>query len=103
MESGALVNEAYLRLVDWKNVRWQNRAHFFAVSATMMRRIIVDYARSRGYQKRGGGMRPLLLQETAVASKDRAREFVALDEALTGLPNSTSVKAKLSNCATSED
>jgi len=48
-------------------------------------------------------MRPLLLQETAVASKDRAREFVALDEALTGLPNSTSVKAKLSNCATSED
>ena len=95
LESGALVNEAYLRLVDWKNVRWQNRAHFFAVSATMMRRIIVDYARSRGYQKRGGGLRPLPLQETAVASKNRAREFVALDEALNRLAELDARKSKV--------
>src|SRR5688572_2238749 len=51
LETGALLNEAYMRLVDWKNVRWQNRAHFFAVSAQMMRRILVDHARSRRYQK----------------------------------------------------
>src|SRR5438552_113767 len=59
LETAALVNEAYMRLVDWKDVQWQNRAHFFAVSAQMMRRILTDYARTRGSQKRGDGVRPL--------------------------------------------
>src|ERR671931_341138 len=57
LQTTALVNEAYVRLIDWKQVRWQSRAHFFAVAAQLMRRILVDFARSRGYQKRGGGVR----------------------------------------------
>ena len=85
LETGELVNEVFLRLIDWKNVQWQNRAHFFAVAAQMMRRILVDYARSRRYQKRGGGVRPLSLDKTVVVSKDRCREFLALDEALNRL------------------
>jgi RNA polymerase sigma-70 factor, ECF subfamily len=95
LESGALVNEAFLRLVDWKSVHWQNRAHFFAVSAQMMRRILVDYARSRGYAKRGGGQRPLPLHDTAILSRNRAREFVALDEALARLDKIDSRKSKV--------
>ena len=63
LQTTALVNEAYLRLVDWKNVRWQNRAHFFAVSAQFMRRILVDFARARGYHKRGGGAQPVALDD----------------------------------------
>ncbi|MDQ1612260.1 MAG: hypothetical protein QOG00_2191 [Pyrinomonadaceae bacterium] len=83
LQTTALVNEAYLRLVDSQNVRWQNRAHFFAVSAELMRRILVDFARSRGYQKRGGGARRVELDEAAyVVADDRGAEMVALDEAL---------------------
>jgi len=63
IQTTALVNEAYLRLVDCSRVRWQNRAHFFAVSAQLMRRILVDFARSRGYQKRGAGARSLSLEK----------------------------------------
>src|SRR5215831_15197361 len=63
LETGALLNEAYLRLADWKNARWENRAHFYGVAAEIMRRVLVDYARSKSYQKRGGGMRPLSLDE----------------------------------------
>jgi len=85
LETGELVNELFLRLIDWKNVQWQNRAHFFAVAAQMMRRILVDYARSRKYQKRGGGVRPVELEKTAIVSKDRCHEFLALDEALNRL------------------
>jgi RNA polymerase sigma factor (TIGR02999 family) len=85
LQTTALVNEAYLRLVDSQKVRWQNRAHFFAVSAEMMRRILVDFARSRGYQKRGGGARHVELDEAAVVSDDRGAEMVALDEALKAL------------------
>src|SRR5437870_7820754 len=85
LETGALLNEAYMRLVDWKNVRWQNRAHFFAASAQMMRRILVDYARSRGYQKRGAGVRPVELDEAAVFSPEKSSDLVALDEALARL------------------
>src|SRR5262245_16878266 len=55
LQTTALVNEAYLRLVDWQRMEWQNRAHFFAISAQLMRRILVDFARTRRYQKRGGG------------------------------------------------
>ena len=85
LQTTALVNEAYLRLIDWKNVRWQNRAHFFAVSAQLMRRILVDFARSRGYHKRGGGVRAVALDEAAVVADDRGAEMVALDEALDAL------------------
>lgn len=85
LEAAALVNEAFMRLVDWKNVQWQNRAHFFAVSAQMMRRILTDYARSRGSLKRGDGFELLSLDENLVFSEERSAELVALDEALTQL------------------
>ena len=82
LQTTALVNEAYLRLVNRKNVQWQNRAHFFAIAANLMRNILVDHARSHAYVKRGGGARPLALDETLVVSEDRAAEVVALDHAL---------------------
>jgi RNA polymerase sigma factor (TIGR02999 family) len=82
LETGALLNEAYMRLVDWKNVRWQNRAHFFAVSAQMMRRILVDHARSSRNQKRGGGAYAVSLDDAPVFSEERSDDFVALDAAL---------------------
>jgi RNA polymerase sigma factor (TIGR02999 family) len=85
LQTSALVNEAYLRLIDWKNVQWQNRAHFFAVSAQLMRRILVDFARANAYAKRGGGAPHLDLEEVAVVSPDRGTDIVALDEALTSL------------------
>jgi len=86
LQTTALINEAYLRLVDWKNVRWQNRAHFFGMAATLMRRILVDFARSRNYAKRGGvGRFIVALDEAAAVSRDRAREILALDEALQSL------------------
>src|SRR5262245_63793314 len=82
LESGALVNEAYMRLVDWRNVQWQNRAHFFAAAAQMMRRILVDYARTRGYQKRGGEFQKVEFDESAIVSPSRNAMVLALDEAL---------------------
>lgn len=85
LQATALVNEAYLRLVDWKNVRWQNRAHFFAVSAQMMRRILVDFARSNRVAKRGGNARPMPLEEAAPVSDQRGRDFVVLNDALESL------------------
>jgi RNA polymerase sigma factor (TIGR02999 family) len=85
LQTTALVNEAYVRLVDWKNVQWQNRAHFFAVSAQIMRRILVDFARARDYAKRGGGARKVSLDEAAMISGGRGRDLVALDEALNAL------------------
>jgi len=85
LQTTALVNEAYVRLIDWKNVRWQNRAHFFGVSAQLMRRILVDFARARGYQKRGGGQYPVTLDEAAVVADDKGTDMVALDEALNSL------------------
>ena len=81
LQATALVNEAYLRLIDWKNVQWQNRAHFVAVSAQLMRRVLVDYARSRCYAKRGGGARPLPLEETQAAD-DRLTVLIEIDLAL---------------------
>ena len=85
LQTSALVNEAYIRLIDWKNVRWQNRAHFFAVSAQLMRRILVDFARDRQYLKRGGGARRVSLAEAASLTECREADLVALDEALTAL------------------
>jgi RNA polymerase sigma factor (TIGR02999 family) len=82
LQATALVNEAYLRLIDWKNVEWQNRAHFFGVSAQLMRRILVDYARSRGYAKRGGGMRQVTLDEALAVGGETLSLVLDIDAAL---------------------
>lgn len=95
LETGALINEAYLRLADWKNARWENRAHFYGVASQIMRRVLVDHARAHGYQKRGGGARPLSLDEAVVASPDRAADLIALDEALERLEKRDPRKGKV--------
>ncbi|HYL99269.1 MAG TPA: sigma-70 family RNA polymerase sigma factor [Blastocatellia bacterium] len=82
LETTALVNEAYLRLVDYNRMQWQNRAHFFAVSAQVMRRILIDHARSHLYQKRGGGAIKVSLSNAAGLTEQRASELVAVDTAL---------------------
>jgi RNA polymerase sigma factor (TIGR02999 family) len=82
LQTTALVNEVYLRLVDVKNVDWQQRAQFFAISAQMMRRILVDAARARGSHKRGGGAVRVNVDEALVASPERDSSLLALDEAL---------------------
>jgi RNA polymerase sigma-70 factor (ECF subfamily) len=84
LQTTALVNEAYMRLVDYQRMQWQNRAHFFAVSAQVMRRILVDYARSHNI-KRGQGVQHVTLDEVAVVSVDRTGDLVALDDALNAL------------------
>ena len=81
LQATALVNEAYMRLVDYKNMQWQNRAHFFAVSAQLMRRILVDHAR-RHNLKRGGGVQHVSLDDTAIISGERDADLVALDDAM---------------------
>jgi RNA polymerase sigma factor (TIGR02999 family) len=95
LETGALINEAYLRLADWKNARWENRAHFYGVACQIMRRVLVDYARSRGYQKRGGGVRPVSLDEALVTSSERSPDLIALDEALDRLTKLDPRKSKV--------
>jgi RNA polymerase sigma factor (TIGR02999 family) len=82
LQTTALVNEVYLRLVDVKNVDWQQRAQFFAIAAQMMRRILVDAARARGSRKRGGGAVKVNVDEALVVSPERDSSLVALDEAL---------------------
>jgi RNA polymerase sigma-70 factor (ECF subfamily) len=95
LETGALINEAYLRLADWKNARWENRAHFYGVAAQIMRRVLVDHARAHAYQKRGGGARPLSLEEAIVAAPARAPALLALDEALDRLAKRDPRKASV--------
>ena len=85
LQTSALINEAYIRLINWKDVRWQNRSHFFAVSAQLMRRILVDFARDRQYLKRGGGAVQVSLAEAAALTVERSYDLLALDEALTAL------------------
>jgi RNA polymerase sigma factor (TIGR02999 family) len=85
LQTTALVNEAYLRLIDARRVRWQNRAHFFAVSAQLMRRILVDFARSRQYLKRGGAAQKVSFDEGLVVSNEPGQDLVALDDALKAL------------------
>jgi RNA polymerase sigma factor (TIGR02999 family) len=82
LQSTALVHEAYERLIHLKDVSWQNRAHFFAVSAQVMRRILVDYARARRYSKRGGEWRQVPLNEAVALFRDRQTDIVALDDAI---------------------
>ena len=85
LQTTALVNEAYLRLIDTDGMRWQNRAHFYAVAATLMRRILVDFARSRDELKRGGGAVPISLDDAPTISQERSAELIELDHALTKL------------------
>jgi len=85
LQTSALINEAYLKLVDQQNVEWQNRAHFFAVAAQVMRHILVDHARTRNYAKRGGGAPKLPLDEAAALTEQRAGQLIALDDALRDL------------------
>lgn len=82
LQTTALVNEAYLRLVDAQRVQWQNRVHFFALAAQAMRHILVDLARARGNQKRGGGATQVALEEALIVSAERGADVLALDEAL---------------------
>lgn len=85
LQTTALVNEAFLKLVNRKNLQWQNRAHFFGLAAQVMRTILVDHARSHASAKRGGGARNLELDEAMLVSQQKASEVVALDEALNQL------------------
>lgn len=85
LQTTALVNEAYLRLASQQKIEWQNRAHFFAVTAQVMRHILIDHARRRHYAKRGGDLQQVPLEDAAVMTQQRAAELVALDEALDDL------------------
>jgi RNA polymerase sigma-70 factor (ECF subfamily) len=85
LQTTALVNEAYLRLIDWKNARWQNRAHFFGLAAQLMRRVLVDFARAQGREKRGGEALRVSLSEAADIPKEQSADLVALDDALNAL------------------
>jgi RNA polymerase sigma factor (TIGR02999 family) len=98
LQTTALVHEAYLRLVDTSRVQWQNRAHFFAVSAQIMRRILVDCARSRNYAKRGGATHRISLDEAPPTALERGADLIALDDALTAMSAIDPRKAKVVNC-----
>lgn len=91
----ALVNEAYLRLANWKDAKWENRAHFFGVAAQLMRRILVDFARSRNYEKRGGGMQQVAFDEAIGLSLRRDADFVALDDGLKSLAEIDQRKSRI--------
>jgi len=86
LQTTALIHEAYLKLIEQKDVRWESRTHFFAIAANLMRRILVDYARSRNREKRGGDIEKLPLEEAIlVVGKEKSVDLIALDEALTKL------------------
>jgi RNA polymerase sigma factor (TIGR02999 family) len=85
LQTTALINEAYVRIVDQKSVHWQNRSHFFAISAQIMRRILVDHARRYLHAKRGGGARRISLDEAMIVAAERSEEVLMLDEALSNL------------------
>jgi RNA polymerase sigma factor (TIGR02999 family) len=85
LQPTALVNEVFLKLVDAADIRWQDRAHFFGISARLMRRVLVDHARARGYQKRGGDMKRVTLDGRDFAAADNPVDLLALDRALVGL------------------
>ncbi len=95
LQTTALVNEAYLRLIDADQVEWQDRVHFFAIAAKLMRRILVDFARSRGYQKRGGNVRKVTLDEALFVSPEPDQDLVKLDDALKELAEFDERKARV--------
>ena len=85
LQTTAIVNEAYLHLINQRDVRWQNRAHFFGISARVMRRVLVDFARKQGYRKRGGGNRRVPLDDALLVADAPDADLVALDDALNAL------------------
>ena len=95
LQPTALVNEAYLRLVNLKQMHWQNRAHFFAMAARLMRRILVDFARSRGYQKRGGGAQQVSFTQALEVAEGQPTDVVALDDALEALAHVDQRKSRV--------
>ena len=95
LQTTALVNEAYLRLIDAKRVEWRDRAHFFAVCANLMRRILVEFARSRGSGKRGGDVRKVKLDEAAVIRPMREADLIALNDALNTLADADPREAQV--------
>ena len=95
LQTSALVNEAFVRLVNQKNAHWQSRNHFFSIAAQMMRRILVDYARSRRYAKRGGDAIQVSLNEDLIVMDERSADVVALDEALKDLATIDERKCKV--------
>ncbi|MBI3425247.1 MAG: sigma-70 family RNA polymerase sigma factor [Acidobacteria bacterium] len=95
LQTSALVNEAYLRLIDQKQVQWQNRAHFLGIAAQLMRRILIDHARKAHYAKRGGGALRVSLDETAAVTEAKAAELLAVDEALEKLTAMDARKGRL--------
>jgi len=95
LQTTALVNEAYMRLVDANTVEWQDRAHFFGIAARLMRRILVDFARTRGYQKRGGKLRRVSLDEDLLVSPEPQEDLVGLNDALNALVEFDPRKARV--------
>lgn len=96
LQTTALINEAYLKLVDQTQVKWQNRAHFFAIAAQAMRRILVDHARLRNREKRGGGLEEVALEDAAeLAAVGRGVDLIALDEALIRLAQMDEQKSRI--------
>ena len=95
LQTTALVNEAYVRLVDQRRMRWQNRAQFFGICAELMRRILVDYARKQNYAKRGGGAEKISLDQVAEISEDKPTDLAALDDALKQLATFDARKARV--------
>lgn len=95
LQTSALVNEVYLKLVNERAMQWQNRAHFFAVASNLMRLILVDYARRRNYVKRGGGAQRLSFDEALAVSDERAADLLALDDALNALTTLDARKSKV--------
>jgi RNA polymerase sigma factor (TIGR02999 family) len=95
LQPTALVNEAFVRLIDWKNVQWQNRAHFFGVSAQIMRRILVDFARRRPHVKAPDDIRKVALDDAPEIPVDRTQDLVALDDALEALAALDPRKARI--------
>jgi RNA polymerase sigma factor (TIGR02999 family) len=95
LQTTALVNELYLKLVDQRQAKWQNRAHFFAVSAQLMRRILVDYARRQLRNKRGGGVSDIALDEAVVISHEKSADILALNDALDRLAKLDPLKARI--------
>lgn len=95
LQTTALINEAYIRLIDWKAVKWQNRAHFFGVAANMMRRILVDFARQRPRVESGKDAEHILLEDAFTVSTEKDGDLIALDEALKSLAQLDERKAKI--------
>lgn len=95
LQTTALVDEVYLKLIDQKNVRWQNRAHFFSIAARLMRRILVDHARKRARVRHGGTFQKISLNDSTILQQERAVELVALDDALSRLAEFDTQKSRI--------